>query len=80
MDNTKIAKAKSERIDKQYYIDFSVNEEETKKAIAVTEEFINEVYSFIAALNEEKIKNYGKKATELFTERKKNPKNIKSIK
>ncbi|MBU1005418.1 MAG: HEPN domain-containing protein, partial [Nanoarchaeota archaeon] len=28
IDNSKIAKAKSERIDKQYYVDFTVNQEE----------------------------------------------------
>lgn len=42
-DNTKILKAKSERIDKQYYIDFSVNLEEARDSVKTAEIFVAEM-------------------------------------
>ena len=68
IDNVKIAKAKAERIDKQYYVDFSVTQEEAGTSITVAEEFINQMNNFIAILNLEKIKEYHDKAIHLFTE------------
>ncbi|HLD88939.1 MAG TPA: hypothetical protein VI894_01905 [Candidatus Nanoarchaeia archaeon] len=70
MDNTKISKAKSERVDKQYYVDFSINLEEANNSIKTAEEFIA-VNDFIAALTEERIKGYHEKAVSLFTEERK---------
>lgn len=66
-DNTQISKAKSERVDKQYYVDFAVNQQEASNSIKMAEEFIAEMNNFIANLNEEKIKNYHEKAVSLFT-------------
>lgn len=66
-DNTKISKAKSERIDRQYYVDFETNKEETEASIKIAEEFIAEINELIAGLNEEKINEYHEKAAELFT-------------
>ena len=68
IDNSKISKAKSERVDKQYYVDFSVNSEEAKESIKTAEEFIAEMHDFIARLNEEEAKEYQEKAIQLFTE------------
>jgi len=67
MDNTKISKAKSERVDKQYYVDFAVNQQEASNSIKTAEEFIAEMNNFIATLNEDKVKNYHEKAIRLFT-------------
>lgn len=68
IDNSRISKAKSERVDKQYYVDFSVNDEEAKASIKAAEEFIAEMHDFIAKLNEEEIKKCTEKASYLFTE------------
>lgn len=74
IDNSKISKAKSERVDKQYYVDFSVNLEEANNSIKIAEEFIAEMNDFIATLTEERIKEYHEKAVSLFTEEKKSNK------
>jgi len=66
VDNCTISKAKSERIDKQYYVDFEVNKQEAEKSIKAAEEFIAEIDDFIAKLTEEKIKDYRRKAAALF--------------
>jgi len=66
IDNTIISKAKSERVDKQYYVDFEVNKEEAEKSIKIAEEFIAEISNLLAKLNEMTIKEYNKRAAELF--------------
>ncbi len=68
IDNSRISKAKSERVDKQYYVDFSVTDEEAKASIKTAEEFISEMHDFIAKLTEEGINSYREKAMQLFTE------------
>lgn len=65
IDNTKISKAKSDRVDKQYYIDFVINLEEAKNSIKIAEDFIVEMSDFIAKLNEKKIKEYREKTLAL---------------
>lgn len=66
MDNSVISKAKTDRIDRQYYVDFAVNLDEAKKSIVIAEEFVSELHSLIAGLNEAKIKEYKSKAVGLF--------------
>ena len=44
IDNNKMTKAKSERVDKQYYIDFRVTQTETNQSIKIAEEFIAEIH------------------------------------
>lgn len=68
IDNLKIAKAKSERVDKQYYVDFRINQEEASNSIKIAEEFIAKINNLIATLTEEKVKRYHAKAAALFTE------------
>lgn len=65
IDNTPISKAKTERIDKQYYVDFSISKEETNKGIISSEEFNAEIKDFIDRINNEKIKQYHDKTIEL---------------
>ncbi len=74
IDNSKISKAKTDRVDKQYYVDFSVNLEEANNSIKVAEEFIVEMNNLLAKLTEIKIKKCHEKATTLFSEE--NNKNI----
>lgn len=61
MDNTSVLKAKAERVDKQYYVDFEITKEEVTDAIIIAEEFISHIHTFLATLNEEDIKKYRKK-------------------
>ena len=68
VDNTSISQSKSERLDKQYYIDFKINEEEVKESIKTSEEFIAMIHNLIAHLTKEKIKEYHRKAVSLFEE------------
>jgi len=65
IDNSSISKAKTERIDKQYYVDFSISKEETKKGIISAEEFNAEIKDFIDRLNNETVMQYRDTAIEL---------------
>jgi len=67
VDNSQISKAKSERVDKQYYVDFSVTLEEAKESIRIAEEFISNLNNLIETLSEEKVKELHKKAVSLFS-------------
>ena len=66
IDNLDISQAKSERIDKQYYVDFEVNKQEALSSIRAAEEFISNMNDFAANLNEEKVKKYHQDAVSLF--------------
>lgn len=61
IDNGKIAAAKKERVDKQYYVDFTVTKEEVSDLIIVAEEFNSNLLNFIDNLNLEKIEDYREK-------------------
>ncbi len=58
MDNSEISSAKRERIDKQYYVDFSIAKEEVEELIGSAEEFNSKVLELIERLNAEKIAKY----------------------
>ena len=62
IDNRKISKSKEERVDKQYYVGFRMEQEEAQESINTAEEFITEIIEFIDKLNEEDIQEYRKKA------------------
>lgn len=61
-DNVQIMNAKKERIDKQYYVGFSITEEETDEAIAKAEEFLASMKEFLDHLTIQEIELYRKKA------------------
>ena len=61
-DNRSISKAKNERVDKQYYVDFKITEKEAEDSIVIAEEFITDIRDFIEKLNHEDITLYQKKA------------------
>ena len=62
IDNDVLTKAKSERIDKQYYVDFSVTKKDVEEMIRIAEHFNLEMFNFIERLNKDDIKTYQIKA------------------
>ncbi|MEK6917986.1 MAG: HEPN domain-containing protein [Nanoarchaeota archaeon] len=56
LDNSFILFAKKERIDKQYYVDFSVTKEEVSDLIKQAEEFNASLLDFVSKLTNEGIK------------------------
>jgi len=65
IDNSEISFAKSERIDKQYYIDFHINKQEVIETIQKSEIFRKTLFDFISKLNTEKMNAYKFKFNEL---------------
>ncbi len=64
-DNKVISHAKKERVDKQYYVDFSVTKEEVYEMIELAEEFNGEMHHFIESFTSAKIEEYRKRAQEI---------------
>ncbi|MFQ6087526.1 MAG: HEPN domain-containing protein [Candidatus Methanofastidiosia archaeon] len=65
IDNSEISSAKKERIDKQYYIDFSITKKEVEELIKKSEIFNSKILSFIRKLNSEKIVKFRMKMKKL---------------
>lgn len=65
LDNSMISKAKGERVDKQYYVDFSIGKKEVEELIRNAESFNSEILDFIEKLNSEKIEDFRKKMEKL---------------
>ncbi len=65
IDNKSISSAKDERVDKQYYVDFSVTREDTLELIETAEEFNKNLFDFSSKMNSQKIKNYRERFLEL---------------
>jgi uncharacterized protein (UPF0332 family) len=61
ISNSNIDNAKKERVDKQYYTDFSIMKEDVKTVIEQTEEFNNELLDFISKLNNSMIEEFRRK-------------------
>jgi uncharacterized protein (UPF0332 family) len=55
LDNSKIRCAKKERIDKQYYVSFSISLEETRDLIRTAEIFNSDLLDYTEKLNTDKI-------------------------
>lgn len=66
IDNSDILNAKKERIDKQYYTDFSIKKQEVIEAIRDAEKFNDNLLDFISKINNKNIKEYREKFKELF--------------
>ena len=58
INNADILSAKTERIDKQYYVDFNITVREVMASIKMAESFNNNLLDFISRLNNDKIKYY----------------------
>ncbi len=67
IDNKPIKKAKKERIDKQYYVDSNVAEQEVKDMIRDAEDFVTILFNFIETLKQDDISRYRNKARKLLT-------------
>ena len=65
IDNSDILTAKKERIDKQYYTDFSITKEEVKEAIEMAEEFEGKIRDFISRLSNDDVEKFKNKFEEL---------------
>ena len=65
VDISKINKAKKERIDKQYYVDFSITSFDAQDLIKSAEEFSDVMTSKIARLSREDVKVIRKKLEEI---------------
>ena len=65
IDNRSISRAKAERVDKQYYVDFEVTEEEVKESIRSAENFNQLLFDFIEKLTESRITEYKQKAEKI---------------
>lgn len=61
IDNSTISYAKKERIDKQYYVNFSIAKLEVEELITVAEMFNSTILDFIEKLNSDKIVEFRKK-------------------
>lgn len=66
LDNSEILKAKKERIDKQYYIDFKIAEGDIKQMIKTAELFNAELFDYIEKLGAESIEEIRDKFKILF--------------
>ena len=65
IDNESLFKAKKERVDKQYYVDFSVTKNEVQEMIIKTEQLNSKILEFINNLNQDGIRRYRKNAESL---------------
>ena len=69
LDNSLISEAKSERIDKQYYVGFSINKEEVIEAVKITEEFNGFLNDFTSRMNNSQIEFYRNKLKGVLNEK-----------
>jgi len=65
IDNSEIFFAKKERVDKQYYVSFSITKEQVKDAIKRAEIFNSKMLDFLSKLNNEDIILFRKKFMEI---------------
>ncbi len=65
INNKDIFEAKTERIDKQYYVDFKVKTSEVEDLISKASEFRKELYDFISKLTSDSIEKYKSKLKSL---------------
>lgn len=64
LDNSKVSFAKTERVDKQYYIDFKITKKDVEDLIKIANEFNNIIYNFIDRLTTKEILKYRKELEE----------------
>lgn len=68
MDTREIEKAKRERIDNQYYIDFHITKDELEQMIKIAESFNSDIIGFIDLLKEKEITEYRNKLVLMFNQ------------
>ena len=65
IDNSQISHAKKERVDKQYYVDFTVTHQEVSQAIKTAEDFIAQIKRAIEKLTNVEIARIRRSAAKL---------------
>lgn len=68
VDNSGLFFAKRERIDKQYYVGFSVVKKDAEELLKIAEDFRGEMSDFISRLTKDRIEFYRKKFVGLIWE------------
>jgi len=58
IDNSKISFAKTERVDKQYYVDFEISKQEVENLVKLAEQFNSMLYNFIEKLTTKQADEY----------------------
>ncbi len=66
LDNSEIMKAKKERIDKQYYVDFEIAESDVEELIKIAEDFNARLYDLSEKLSRSEIEEARRKFGDLF--------------
>lgn len=65
-ENEEISRAKKERVDKQYYVGFSITKDDVEDTIKIAERFNNSLFDFISKLNLRNIQEYRLKLNSIF--------------
>lgn len=65
IDNSDILKAKKDRIQAQYYVDFKIKKQEAKELISISENFNDKLLDFTSKLTNEKTDFYRNKFIKL---------------
>ena len=65
IDNEQITFAKKERVDKQYYVDFTITKENAQDLIIIAEQFNAELQDFTERITGKKIEEYRKKLAKI---------------
>jgi len=65
IDNTRIAAAKRERIDKQYYVDFAITVEDVRNSIEEAEAFYADLLDYMERLHQGDISRLREEAARL---------------
>ncbi len=58
LDNSEIRKAKYERVDKQYYVDFEISKDEVGETIKSAESFFDYILDFVSKLTNKNIQDF----------------------
>jgi uncharacterized protein (UPF0332 family) len=67
IDNTQIISAKKERVDKQYYVDFSITKQEVNEMIRIAHDFNAELFDIIERINQTSVEKYRQAFTSRFS-------------
>ena len=69
IDNGNIRNAKKERVDKQYYVDFTVTKDEVTDLVKTAEDFNAQLLDFAEKIGQEDVVKYRRLASELLNKR-----------
>lgn len=67
LDNSEILKAKKERVDKQYYVDFKIAENDVNVLLKIAESFNATIFDFLEKMNLNEIEKIREKFTRIIS-------------